>query len=163
MFSKRYGDLATPGPHRASIMKGRNAPMRTHEVVCRCDIIQLLGVANTSGFFNTRQLNLHHAEHGAQLGASSAAEYQAMADNFLGGAKPAHVHECRRRQGDILWYDPSTEAYGVLDRNGVIRTYFKPIPCALVPAAQRSVVRRAGRCHGEATNLLYFQRECQRW
>ena len=118
---------------------------------------------NTSGFLNARQLSLHYAEHGADCGANSAAEYERMADGFWAAAKPAHVHQCTRRRGDVLRYDPSSEVYGVLDRNGVIRTYFKPVPCAAVPVAQRSAVKQAGRCHGEVTNLLYFQRECQRW
>lgn len=86
-----------------------------------------------------------------------------MADDFLGSVKPINVLECNRKRGDTIRYDPSTEAYGVLDKNDVIRTYFKPTPCVAVPPAQRSAMKQSGRCHSEATNLAYFQRECQRW
>lgn len=86
-----------------------------------------------------------------------------MADTFLGGPKPPHVHECTRKKGDILRFDPSTQACGVLGKDRVIRTYFKPVPCVSIPWPQRAAAMATGRCHGEADNLKYFQRECLRW
>src|SRR5207249_1955029 len=120
-------------------------------------------VSNTHGFLNANQLNRHYAEHGTDFGASNALEYEMLADAFLGGVKPAHVHECERSRGDILRFDPLTNAYGVIDKTGVIRTYFKPLPCSSVPAAHRLAMRHSGRCHGYANNLLYFESECNRW
>jgi hypothetical protein len=114
-------------------------------------------VGNTCGFLNAKQLNRHYAEHGADFGAASPQEYGTLADAFLGGVKPAHVHECKRSAGDTVRFDPVTEAYGVLDSNGIIRTYFKPVPCSSVPAHQRRAIQQAGRCHGHPNNLLYFQ------
>src|SRR6266446_4815425 len=61
------------------------------------------------------------------------------------------------QRADILRFDPLTNAYGVIDKSGVLRTYFKPLPCSAVPAAQRLTMRHSGRCHGYANNLLYFE------
>ena len=118
---------------------------------------------NTKGFLNARQLNLHHAEHGADFGAKSASEYERLADEFLGSAKHPDVHECTRSRGDMIRFNPKTDEYGVLDGNGIIRTYFKPVPCASLPPAQRTAMRQAGRCHSQTTNLVYFQEECKKW
>lgn len=105
----------------------------------------------------------HFAEHGEEFKAGTPQEYVQMADEFLSGNKPAHIHECRRKRGDLLRFDPVTEAYGVLDGNGTIRTFFKPVPCVTIPLSQRVLVRLSGRCHGHPDNLSYFQSECKRW
>ena len=65
--------------------------------------------------------------------------------------------------GDILRYDSLTEAFGVLDSLGVIRTFFKPIPCATLRGAALIEALRSGRCHAYADNLEYFRSECKRW
>jgi hypothetical protein len=116
----------------------------------------------TNGFESVAQLNYHFSEHGADFGASNANEYEKWADAFLGGAKPEHVHECVRQSGARLRYDPNTEAFGVLDAGGVCRTYYKPVPCSSVPGAIRAAVRRSGRCHPCANNLVYFKSECKK-
>ena len=86
-----------------------------------------------------------------------------LADNFLGVPGPPHIRECVRRRGDRVRFDTQTQAFGVIDRNGVIRTFYKPIPCTSLPAPIRSVMRSSGRCHDKATDLIYFQSECDRW
>ena len=118
---------------------------------------------STNGFLNSRQLRLHYAAHGAAFGARSAAEYQEIADRFLREPKGTAAEECKRSHGDIVRFDPSTDEFGVLDARKVIRTFFKPIPCASVPVAERSKMKQTGRCHDYATNLLYFQEECKKW
>ncbi len=117
----------------------------------------------TKGFLNTRQLNRHFSEHGADFGASNITDYQEMADVFLGGSKAAYVEECTRSKGDTVRYDPTTEAYGIIDSNNVIRTYFKPVPCSSLSVSIRAAVKSVGRCHGYTDNLTYFQQECKRW
>lgn len=126
-------------------------------------MIRSVMALQTKGFMNTRQLSRHFSEHGADFGASNAKEYEEAADGFLGGTLPQGIHECRRKQGDIIRYNPKGQDYGVLDKEGIIRTYFKPIPCSSVPASVRQSIRQAGRCHGHANNFLYFQSECKRW
>jgi pyocin large subunit-like protein len=116
----------------------------------------------TKGFESLAQLNRHFTEHGDDFSASSAIEYEEMADIFLGGDKPETVHECARPEGTRLRYDRSSEAFGVLGLDGTIRTYFKPIPCSSLPGAARESARQSGRCHPHANNLVYFKSECQR-
>src|SRR5436305_6399801 len=107
----------------------------------------------TKGFLNARQLNRHFSEHGSDFGASNAQDYEESADSFLGGSKPANILECKRNRGDIIRYDPTTDAYGILDKMGVIRSYYKPVPCSSLPAPVRAATKQAGRCHGHSSNL----------
>lgn len=118
---------------------------------------------NTSGFLNARQLDLHYLAHGADFGAANGTEYEQMADGFWAVPRPAHMHECMRKSGDTVRFDPRTQAYSVVDSKGVIRTFFKPVPCLSLPAHERAAARLSGRCHGHANNLIYFERECKRW
>jgi hypothetical protein len=115
----------------------------------------------TKGFLNVRQKERHFTLHGDDFGASNAEDYELQADIFLGGAAPEGCQEGIRRCGDRIRYDPSTEFYGVLGASGVIRTFFKPVPCVTIGAShERDLMRRIGKCHGFANNLLYFQSEC---
>jgi hypothetical protein len=117
----------------------------------------------TKGFVNERQRNRKFTKHGADFGASNAQEYARYADEFLGGIAPDGVLECPRSEGDKLRFDPRTNAYGVLDAGGVIRTFFKPVPCSSIrDVSLRTIAIESGMCHGHATNLLYFQSECRR-
>jgi hypothetical protein len=117
----------------------------------------------TKGFLNPRQLNRHYASHGEEFGANSATEYQAMADLFLGGARFPPIEECIRGKGDIVRFNPITDEYGVLDSSRTIRTYFKPVPCSSLRGPTKIAMERSGRCHGHASNLLYFESECKKW
>jgi pyocin large subunit-like protein len=117
----------------------------------------------TKGFLNARQRSRHFSEHGADFGASNANEYEEAADIFLAGTAASGVHECIRQKGDKIRYDPASQAYGVLDGVGVIRTFYKPVPCSSLPATVRKAIRLAGRCHSYANNLAYFNAECKRW
>jgi pyocin large subunit-like protein len=71
----------------------------------------------TSGFFDPKERHRHFISHGSDLGAANAAEYEQMADAFLGAPKPPHVGECLRKLGDMLRFDPATDTLGVLDRS----------------------------------------------
>ena len=64
----------------------------------------------TKGFLNARQRNRKFSKHGAEFGASNAEEYERSADAFLGSAVLAGVHECARKEGDRVRYDPQTDA-----------------------------------------------------
>lgn len=100
----------------------------------------------TSGF-DPAELPDHFTKHGAEFGAATAQIYEQMADIFFGGPTPATTHECVRSRGDVVRYDTGTDEFGVVDRNGIIRTYFKPDP----------------RRHHKPTNYDYFLAECQRF
>ena len=110
---------------------------------------------STNGFAKA-QLLRHYVDHAADFGAQNAAEYEMLADRFLGRTLRAGVLECRRRRGDIVRFDPVTDEYGVLSNERVIRTYFKPVPRTTLTG---TITRR---CHNHPTNLAYFQAECRR-
>jgi hypothetical protein len=116
----------------------------------------------TNGFESVRKLRLHFGEHGGDFGASNANEYEEWADNFLSGPCPSGMHECTRRCGFIIRYDPSTEAYGIIRGDGVILTFYVPVPCSSVPFHERELQKKSGRCHDQPNNLLYWKRECEK-
>jgi filamentous hemagglutinin len=91
-------------------------------------------------FASPHQLLDHFNRHGADFGVLSASEYEREADGFLNGSLRTGVLQKNRVNGDIVRYDPSTEAFGVVKTDGTIRTYYKPDPAV----------------HGHPTNLDYF-------
>lgn len=93
-----------------------------------------------SRFGSERQLIDHFTRHGTDFGARSAAEYEAQASRFLNGPRNSRMLETVRTNGDIVRYDPATEEFGVLRKDGTIRTYYKPDPSV----------------HGYPSNLDYF-------
>ncbi len=110
----------------------------------------------TNGFTNSKQLQRHFVDHGTEFGAVTAEEYEALADSFLGGQLREGVRECKRQRGDMIRFDPKTDEFGVLSNTLEIRTYFKPVPCVKLK------IPHSKKCHGLATNLLYFQVECRK-
>lgn len=100
--------------------------------------------------FETRELARHHAKHAHHFPVNNATEYEHSAAHFLIKVKGPTIVECRRKEGDIVRYDTATEEFGVLSSLGIIRTYFKPVPCRAAPPP----------CHGHRDNLEYFKNEC---
>ena len=92
------------------------------------------------GFADPVKLLDHYSRHGADFGATSAAQYEQMADLFLNGPRGTGVLQKFRANGDRVRYHPVTEAFGVVKPDGTIRTYYKPAPAV----------------HGYPTNLDYF-------
>src|SRR6266436_3130863 len=119
-------------------------------------------VPYTNGF-RPLELLQHYADHGSEFGANGPIEYERMADDFWANPKQLHVQECRRGRGDLVRFDPMTNGYSVIDHANVIRTFFKPVPCASVALPQRATMKMAGQCHSEATNLIYFRVRCKQW
>lgn len=91
-------------------------------------------------FADPAKLLDHYTRHGASFGATSPAQYEQAADAFLNGPLGTGVLQKIRANGDLLRYDPATEAFGVVKPDGTIRTYYKPDPTV----------------HGYSTNLDYF-------
>jgi len=116
----------------------------------------------TKGFESLVQLRRHFSEHGSDFSASNPNEYEEMADEFLGGDMAGTMYECVRPGGAKLRYDSSTDAFGVLDPTDIIRTFFKPVPCSSLAGAMREQMRRSGRCHSSANNLVYIKTECKK-
>jgi filamentous hemagglutinin len=88
----------------------------------------------------------HFDHHGIDLGLPDEVEYLRSADVFLGGPRPETTWECRRRNGDLLRYNPLTEEFGVLRPDNAISTYYLPDPAV----------------HRCPNNGEYFRRECHK-
>jgi hypothetical protein len=63
--------------------------------------------------------------NGAAFAAKSADEYVAKAHAFI-DSPPAGVQKAIRANGDTLYYDPKTNVFAVVDKQGAPRTMFKP-------------------------------------
>jgi len=97
----------------------------------------------TRGFVYPADRARHYARHGGDFGATNEMEYEEQADIFLGAPKSITSLESIRGNGDRVRYDPATEEFGVLAKNGRIKSYFRPDPAV----------------HGLKTNLHYFWRQ----
>lgn len=115
-------------------------------------------MASNCAFASILHLNDHFLKHGADFGASSTAEYEAWACGFMVGPKSANVLEAVRKGGDLVRFDPSTQEFGVVN-GGVIRTYYRPVPCSSVAALFRAAARSARKCHDRVDNMQYFLAE----
>jgi pyocin large subunit-like protein len=106
----------------------------------------------TNGFASRVHRLGHWADHQADFGGIGVARYEARADRFL--SKPVHVgiRQCTRKGGDIVRFDLVTDESAVMSTAGVVRSYFKPMPCV--------VIKRKG-CHRLPDNLTYFHETCK--
>jgi hypothetical protein len=85
----------------------------------------------------------HYVDHGADFGAQNAIDYVKKAKDFLNNPPPGTLTKVRvggLKDGDVLRYHPATNTFGIMDKNGVPRTFYKPDPAV----------------HGYPTNLDYF-------
>jgi len=75
---------------------------------------------------------------------ASAGEYEAGGIAFLTATATNTIMECMRRNGDTIRYDLSTNEFAICDRDGVLRTYYKPDPSI----------------HRQKDNIAYFKGQC---
>ena len=87
----------------------------------------------------------HFADHGQEVGANTAADYERLADNFMFGPRGPDVEECIRPQGGFVRFDKVTQEYGAVNSRGFVSTYFIADP----------------NVHREASNLAYFRKRCR--
>ena len=101
-------------------------------------------VANAVPFKHRYDLNRHFARHGEDFGAESADEYESLADAFMKGPLRHGALECTR-DGDLVRFDPRTDEFGVLTREGHVATFMilRPLPS------------------DRQTALEYFQSNCR--
>jgi RHS repeat-associated protein len=78
------------------------------------------------GFQNAEDLMYHAAKHGPDFGATeNYVDYDQLTRDFF--AKPINgLLEKVRANGDIVRYDPESNAFGVMRADGFTRTLFKP-------------------------------------
>src|ERR1017187_1954302 len=115
----------------------------------------------TLGFVSVVHLNGHYQKHGSDFGCADENQYEAMADEFLGGPKQSSVLECVRGRGDLCRFDMLSEAYGILSAKGEIRNVLQAdsvligpdnqsgsnrICVTLPPQCNQSIVFQGGVC-----------------
>lgn len=78
------------------------------------------------GFANRDRLDEHYRKHGAEFGDISRQDYlrqaQALRDAPAGGP----ILEATRRDGVVTRFDRRSGAFLAFNRDGVIRTFFRP-------------------------------------
>jgi pyocin large subunit-like protein len=104
-------------------------------------------------------LKSHWGDHWDDFAVANAVRYEHLADRFLSGPKVASYFECNRSRGDLVRYNPSTNELGVISKDGIIRTYFKPVRCASLPAALSGIKK----CHNAPTNMQYVESLCTQY
>jgi filamentous hemagglutinin len=113
-----------------------------------------------TAFFDYALLYEHFWDHGSDFGAKDEYDYQERAREFLNAdlAVRTTVQECiRARNGDVIRFDRTTDEYGVIGYDGIIKTYYKPVPRHSAPPGTPP-----GKTHGFLTNELYFRDTCTR-
>ena len=80
----------------------------------------------TKGFSDALLRQRHFDKHRLHFQVLTALEYEALADQFLGGPLPQSAFECERANGDVVRYDPTTNEFGILCQHNCIVTYYKP-------------------------------------
>jgi hypothetical protein len=94
------------------------------------------------GFSNQTLLEEHFKKHNEEFAPPFATQeaYEQAGNKFMSDKPLAGVLQKVRPNGDIVRYNPSTEEFGILRKDGILRTYFIPDPAK----------------HGYPTNLDYF-------
>jgi len=112
-----------------------------------------------TNFADTTARDTHYVAHGSELETSTPEEYEDKARAFLCAALTDNpeIEEGTRTNGEILRYHKSANEFAVMQPDGTIKTYFKPMRIADAPP---NYPRR--KMHGEPTNYDYFLRECKR-
>lgn len=79
------------------------------------------------GFRTSRNLDEHFAKHGAEFGNVSKAEYLRMAQQLRDAEPGGDILEIvRPADGVVSRFDKRSGAFEANDRDGTIRTFFKP-------------------------------------
>lgn len=77
--------------------------------------------------FTTRQHLIEHFEkHGAEFSGSTMVTYLAAAQALRDAPDGGDVLEVRRRDGVVTRFDRASGAFLAVNRDGTIRTFFKP-------------------------------------
>jgi pyocin large subunit-like protein len=84
------------------------------------------GWGTAVGFVSERRLEEHYQKHGGEFGRITRPDYlhqaQLLRDAEVGGP----VLETRRADGVVTRFDRQTGAFIAFNRDGTIRTFFKP-------------------------------------
>jgi len=84
------------------------------------------GWGNRVGFVDTHRLDEHFEKHGAEFGNITKQDYLHQAQLLRDTAPGGPVLQAVRTDGVTTRYDRQTGAFIAFNRNGTIRTFFKP-------------------------------------
>ncbi|MFN8587239.1 MAG: hypothetical protein U0704_05500 [Candidatus Eisenbacteria bacterium] len=84
------------------------------------------GFGAAVGFRSEQRLAEHFDKHGREFGAASEAEYLALAQALRDRPAGGDVRELTRADGVTCRFDRASGAFLAFNRDGTIRTYFKP-------------------------------------
>lgn len=82
--------------------------------------------------------------NGADFGAASEGDYVRMVHAFIASPPPG-TERVTRANGDVIFYQPSTNTFAVVDREGAPRTMFKPREGAAYWERQKAQAPTFGR------------------
>lgn len=82
--------------------------------------------SSSPGFTSRRSLVEHFEKHGDEFPGLSMAAYLAAAQTVRDAPDGGDVIEVRRRDGVVTRFDRVTGAFVAVNRDGTIRTFFKP-------------------------------------
>lgn len=88
----------------------------------------------------------HFGKHGPEFGARSYEDWVAKVHAFI-HAPPPGTQTLRRKNGDLLMYDPKGNVFAVMTKQGAPRTMFRPDNGAAYWQAQKQIEakRKLGR------------------
>ncbi len=86
----------------------------------------VLPAAQGQGFRSPQQLAEHFAKHGAEFGRVSPEHYLHMAQALRDAPESRDILISRRSGGGYAKYDRKQNSFGAYDRDGIIRSFFKP-------------------------------------
>ncbi|MES3036051.1 MAG: hypothetical protein V4813_18750 [Gemmatimonadota bacterium] len=81
---------------------------------------------STTGFASRQRLVEHFEKHGEEFPGLSMAAYLAAAQRLRDAAVGGDVLEVRRRDGVVTRFDRASGAFLAVNRDGTIRTFFRP-------------------------------------
>ena len=113
-------------PTRRLKTKSLRSNSRTLATVCML-VFALLAWAGGRGFRTQHLLDEHFAKHGGEFGGISESEYLRMAQSLRDAPVGGDVLEIvRPDDGVVSRFDKRSGAFLAFDRDGTIRTFFKP-------------------------------------
>ena len=86
----------------------------------------LLLLASGPGFRTRRQFDEHFAKHGREFGNISPQEYLRRAQALRDAPPGGPILQALKPGGIVTRFDRRSGAFGAYNRDGTIRTFFKP-------------------------------------
>ncbi len=87
----------------------------------------LLLLASGPGFRTRRQFEEHYAKHGREFGNISAQQYLRMAQDLRDAPPGGPILEAVKPTGVVTKFDRRNGGFGAYNRDGTIRTFFRPV------------------------------------